>query len=657
MRIRTGLSRTSVRAIFVLCICLAATGVAHAATHWVSPTGAAAWGSCVGATPLSGASACSLAAANSNAAAGDLVYLRAGTYSTELKPAHSGSGTLPSGPFNFITFQAYTGETPTISTSGDGFDLTALSYIRIGGITFTLNGNGAFRLQNGSNHNEIDHCTFNSPNGYNMNFLINTNGGNWSTHNWIHDNTFITTGQAHGNAGTGCTDGGGDTMDIGVPYGTFGQSTDNDNNNTIENNIFDHAPHASTDNYGLYTVFRNNVYHNEPWSSGCTNTSIWPPTYSSNPNYTAYNGLYAHRNFQITEDYGRTATYVLVEGNRVGYAGINDTNGVGDNFDLAAPQNIVRYNFLYASMNNGLVFKYGWGGSNGGGGNGGTYNRVYNNTIYMSGYGYPKALNYISGNNSSPQAQSNMDTYAGSNSGVGNVVKNNLLYNGDGYTNWGTDFVSGSIGGTAPPYGVGDGWNDVSLAANNWCSGTQTVSPGPPAGACTAMGDPQFNNPDLSNPASTTLPDLSLKLTSGAIDGGTYLTTATNSGNSSTTLTVADALYFQDGTWGSDLARASAGRGGTFQADWIAIGTVSNTVKISSVTYGTYTAPTGTITLASPMTWSSGAHIWLYKKSDGAVVLYGTAPDYGASEFCTGGAGGTGAVAPPSCLQATVVVH
>ena len=583
---------------------------------------------------------------------------------------------------------AYTGETPNISTTGtgDGFDLMGLSYVRISGITFTLNGNGSFRIQQGANHNEIDNCTFNSPNGWNLSFLINANAtSSWATHNWIHDNTFTTSGSAHGNAGTGCTDGGGDTLDIGAPGGTWSQTTDLDNNNTIENNVFAHAPHANTDNYGEYTVFRNNVYHNEPWSSGCTNTSIWPPDFSQGtsayssstayalgnvvssganfyvsvqnsntgnavtntswwqsagtcsacvPNYSSYEGLYAHRNAQISEDYQRTATYVLVEGNRYGYSGINDTNGVGDNFDLAAPQNIVRFNFLYASMDNNLVFKYGWGDAVGSGGNGGTYNRVYNNTMYMGGYGYPLGLTctavmLAAGNESCPQSDANTDTYAGSNSGIGNVFKNNLLYSGDGYSTWGSDFISGAIEGSSPPYGVGNGWLDLSIpASNNWCSGPQPS--GTPAGACTASGNPNFNNPDLSNPASTTLPDLSLQSGSPAINGGTYLTTAINSGTSSTTLTVADALYFQDGTWGSDLSRPAAGLGGTMQADWIAIGTVTNVVQISSVTYGAYNAPAGTITLVSPMTWSNGAPIWLCKKSDGAVVLNGAAPNYGA---------------------------
>ena len=58
-----------------------------------------------------------------------------------------------------------------------------------------------------------------------------------------------------------------------------------------------------------------------------------------------------------------------------------------------------------------------------------------------------------------------------------------------------------------------------------------------------------------------------------------------------------------------------------------AIGQVSNTVQISSINYST-----NTITLSSPMTWANNTSVWLYKKSDGAVVLLGSAPDQGAYE-------------------------
>jgi hypothetical protein len=149
--------------------------------------------------------------------------------------------------------------------------------------------------------------------------------------------------------------------------------------------------------------------------------------------------------------------------------------------------------------------------------------------------------------------------------------------------------------------------------------------------ACTKDGDPKFRNPDFSSPqsqrlfsavhgyATTPLPDLSLQATSGAIDAGTNLTTAVSC--TGTALVVDDAGYFQDGTAGSDLAR-----GVTFFPDWIAIGTVSNVVQINAINYDT-----NTITLASAKTCANGDPVWLAKKSDGAGVLRGAAPDLGAA--------------------------
>jgi hypothetical protein len=619
--------------MLLFCICLTLPGVARAATYWVSPTGAAVWGSCTGATPLSGSAACSLATANSNAVAGDNVYFRGGTYNLAslaangITPSHSGTS-----PTAMITFAAYTGETPIFIGGSNGFWLDGNNYVRIKGITFS--NIGLFRIHNGSSHNEIASDTFQSTNGGETLLITGASNQNWVTNNWIHDNHFIVTGQANGVNGRGCTDGGGDVLNIGQSQGSYSNSADNDNNNTVENNFFEHAPHAVFDNYGMYTVFRNNIIHNEPWSSGCT-------TYTNAPTYTntTYNGLFAHRNFQITEDYNRTATYVLVEGNRSGHAGVNDRNDGADNFSLAAPQNIVRYNFFYNSMNPGLMFKYAWNYGLNGGGHGGTYNRVYNNSFYNNGNGYP--WGHTCSLSTCPWPDSNISLYV-SGSGEGNVLKNNLMYLSTSYTYWTSDVMDKG----APA----NGWSEVTGGVlSNWCTGAQTSS-----GGCSAYGDPKFTNPDISNVASKTLPDLSLQATSGAIDGGTYLTTATNSGSGSTTLTVPDTLYFQDGTWGSDLARASTGLGGTMQADWIAIGTVNNVVQIRSIARGTYNSPAGAITLASPMTWSTGAHIWLYKKSDGSVVLNGAAPDYGASEYSGTGAGG-GTVAPPTNVQ--VVVH
>lgn len=90
--------------------------VAWAATHYVSPSGASdgsAW-----AHSESISDPCTAAIAMTNAMAGDVVYFRGGTYSvaacstggfgSSLYPSNSGTAG------NYITFQAYPGETPII---------------------------------------------------------------------------------------------------------------------------------------------------------------------------------------------------------------------------------------------------------------------------------------------------------------------------------------------------------------------------------------------------------------------------------------------------------------------------------------------------------------------------------------------------------------
>ena len=611
-----------------------------ASTYWVSPTGAAAWASCAGATPLSGSAACSLATANANAAAGDLVYLRSGTYTqssggTGITPSNSGTSSS-----SMITFEGYPGDSsqPIISGGTYGIDLDGgNTYISVLSIEFLNQTTDWALITEGANHNQVANSTFevNIVEGAPTFFIGPESDLKFPTHNWVHNNQFIYAGSADGTQGKGCTDGGGDDMDIGQSGGTYGDTTgDMSNNNTIENNVFDHDPHAAIDGYGEYTVIRNNVFHNEPWSSGCTNTSNYSNTAYSN---SAYDGLYAHRDSQYSEDFGRNMTFNLFEGNRYGYAGINDTNDGAEDFDLATDGSIFRYNFLYASMGSCLQFKYQRNSGVGAGGNGGTYNRTYNNTFYDCGVGWPPATEAAGdgcNTDSCPFAAVAISNYDGAGSAAGNVLKNNLIYEPDslGLAMFGADAIDHSPGGSSPPFSPTISWSEFPTAVNNWCTKSQSSS-----GACSATGNPLFNNPDISNPSSTTLPDLSLQSTSGAIDKGTNLTVATNSGSNSTTLTVADAQYFQDGTWGSDLSRPSAGLGGTMQADWIAIGAVTNVVQISAITYGTYNNPAGTITLDSPMTWSNGAPVWLYKKSDGTQVLCGAAPDIGAFEYAGGG--------------------
>ncbi|MCK7532347.1 MAG: hypothetical protein MZV63_15605 [Marinilabiliales bacterium] len=122
-------------------------------------------------------------------------------------------------------------------------------------------------------------------------------------------------------------------------------------------------------------------------------------------------------------------------------------------------------------------------------------------------------------------------------------------------------------------------------------------------------GNPLFVDSDISNALSLTRPSLAIGSNSPCLRAGVALTTAIGSGTNSKNLVVADAMYFQDGSWGSSLS--------DIQPDWIAVGTVGNASEISSINYDTRV-----ITCATAISWTSGDSVWLYLKTQRASAFY-----------------------------------
>jgi len=572
-------------------------------SYWVSPAGTSAWNSAKSDSPLGSNACCSLKTACASAKAGDTVFLRGGTYSFSkeydniMAPANSGEA---GPPIRWIAFKNAPGEAPEIKgTPGMrmfGLVLEGNSYIKIDGITFDSVSDPA-AISSASHHVEVLNCTFrNCQHGFIMCEARAKSGGNdftaYVNHIWVHHNVFYRLAPG-GLEKDGTYREGGDAVRVGYPRGTGhggpGETKGENHHITIENNLIEYAGHACMDTYGTELVVKNNVIHNEPWRPA--EIGAKPPRYPPT-NYvnSAYENKWSHRCYQSSDDFCRDYTHNLIEGNRIGHAGPNPNNNGAQAMDLASPKNIFRYNSLYNAMESGLLFKYKKEPNGGNGGNGGTDNRVYNNTIFHNGYGYPfyQTCKYPV----CPMDLGGISYYTPKTGG--NVIKNNIICDNHSFSLYKWDISPQN--------------NAINTITNNFQ---------------TSDGDPLFVNPDLSQPTSRTLPDLNLKAGSPAIDGGTNLTVATGSGNQSKTLIVEDALYFQDGTWGSDLAR-----GVTLFPDWIAIGDVDKAVQIASIDYAK-----NTITLATPMTWSENARIWLYKKSDGTRVLYGKAPDIGAYEY------------------------
>lgn len=545
--------------IFVLVVItlLSFASAAFAGTYWVSPNGTALWSNCANATPLNGISACSIATANASADAGDIVNFRAGTYSgIKIEPSNSGTAQKK------IIFQAYNGETVIINNvqSDDGaLHLNGVDYIVVDGITFDKNWRMA-HIEGGSNYNEIKNCTFsNSVTGHQGGFdlyTINATEHTANTHNWIHNNIMHNGGYTTAR----CNDEG-----WVVTIGTDAAYKDDlSNYNTFENNTIYYGSHHAFKSKTRYNVIRNNFMHNEtgfPASSACEAALSVGPS-----------GEYGNRVLTVLDDQntGTPDTYVLIENNRLGEAGFPSDGNGAFNLVIGGGRVIARYNTVFNSPDTNLYFRSS--------GNTADDNRVYNNTFYHSGYDSTSRT-------SSGWTRRGVWVQANAED---NVMINNIIY--DNINNR-EIFVDAKV--------------KKFTNINNWITST---------------GDPKFVNTDLSNPMSTTLPDLSLQRGSGAINAGTYLTQTNGSGTNSTTLVVDDAMFFQDGTWGSSLSK--------IQADWIAIGTVTNRVQLSSINYSK-----NTITLASPKTWSDNAKIWLYKDSSGHTVLWGSAPDIGAHEF------------------------
>jgi hypothetical protein len=539
-------------------------------TYWASPTGTASWGSARSRSPLSGAFCCSLSTANTNVRPGDTVCLRGGLYNTHIYPASSGtSGSR-------ISYRAYNGElvvirntTTTYSTYYHGVCLIARSYITVAGVKVDnpLEKVGRlgrpFMITKGGSYNELKDCEFDGNGGGAIQIWRGSPDYPPATHNWIHGCTIHSTGSLVYDGIV--NDSGG--MQIGVP--SYDRSS---SYNTIEDCTFYSGGHHNLETFTQYNVIKNCYFHHE--GSIPNNTGKQPAFGPDSINPADAEGLWGNRNVQI-EGNGATdpGVFNLIEGNRFGHSGPPPDDDGGDGISIAAPKNIFRFNYIFNSLNNGILMKSSYQGS-------ADNNRIYNNTIYKSG-------RYKNSGPSWGWQGYNLRWY-GRYVRTGNVIINNLM----------------NTHGGRMDMNVNDGINRIE---NNWL---------------TANGDPLFTDTDVSDPTAKTRPGLSLKGNSPCIDIGTHLTRTKGSGSNSTKLVIDDALFFQDGTWGSALTHAV-----THFPDWIAIGTVGNIVKILFVDYAT-----NTIILASPMTWPARAKIWLYSDSNGRRVLYGRAPDIGAYE-------------------------
>ena len=371
-------------------------------TYWASPDGQAVWTSCRGDLPLNGPSACALSTANTNASAGDTVYLRGGTYSgQEIRP--SNSGTFES---NRIVFANYNQENVLIRDSAYGIYIYKKSYITVNGINF-YSLRRFMRIYAG-HHNTISYCNFDqrSPeSGDWVGALIaddpydDTSASENSTHNWVHHCSFYR--WVYG----AYDEHRGGLLDIGS-----WSAGDDSSYNLIEYNTFAYGGHHTIGVYSKYNVIRNNYIHNE------TNPDNW--------DFEGYRGA-------ITE--GPSAGFCLYEGNRFGFS---KYSGMA----LRSPNSIFRFNTFYQNGSGAIQVV-----SSQAGVDHADYNHIYHNSFYHNGHqatdpGFQGGMYFANWSGVSP---------------VGNVVKNNTFY----------DNKNGSISyeGQVDPQEIENNWDQNDL--------------------------------------------------------------------------------------------------------------------------------------------------------------------------------------------------
>jgi hypothetical protein len=357
--------------------------------------------------------------ANQVLEAGDMVYIRAGTYSitgSGIDPANTGTSGLP------ITYSNYNDEEVEFIGDSDGcfaVDLnsdygTIRSYIIVKGMTFTNFYRHMWILR--GSHNEIAYCKFQGL------YPRADNGTAWrgstiyrnAQYNHIHHNIFSDYGHFL------------NENDNGVVFELGNEYADDDNTsyNLIEYNTLYHGGHHVMGVGGNHNVVRNNYFHNEAWWED--NGNIWG------------NRIMFFAGFPND---GRN----LFEGNRVAYGGETVEPGQigGSGGTLATSNNIIRKNMYYQCLIYGTYLTIYSGGAC-------RYNKIYNNVYWYNGHSTtgPEKENWVWSLSHAIKCNEGDNVRD-------NALKNNIFYENRNY-----------YGADMPIIGT-----DLQIISNNWKGG------------------------------------------------------------------------------------------------------------------------------------------------------------------------------------------
>jgi len=407
------------RAIFIALAILAFAAPLWATDKYVDDDGAAAWGDC-GAPAKSGASACSLGTANTNASAGDTVFMRAGTYTTAIMPTNAGTDAD-----NRIVYIAYQSEDATISRTGTGVSITQTDWIKISGVSVigTLAGGAC--------------CDSGPGDCYNISWFVQMSLSDY----WWFENMYFENGSTWEGIHIANSDYGklsGSTVIGGLDTGEAIELEAGSNHNVIEGNTIQDGYHsllATKDS--THTVVRNNDFYNQyhnaiSFSNGSTDTLFEDNTMYDSYGWNAANNCRGTQGDRDMQPYDRDSIeHKSTSGNTM-FRGISRRN-------------------IIANSSHGPF--------------GGSYSsllKIYSNTMYANWRGYRNNLSFPVGpsdyknNIATGSTGYNIDTYMSG----GNEM--NFTYN----IVWGGD-KGDKVFWQGAEYADIDAWETASSYASN----------------------------------------------------------------------------------------------------------------------------------------------------------------------------------------------
>jgi len=364
-----------------------------------------------------------------------------------------------------------------------------------------------------------------------------------STYNRITHCIFSRYGNESGSAGA--WDDNGCILDIGND-----NSVDTSDHNLVANSTFFHGGHHILGVYANYNVVRNNTFHNEEWYE-CHRPEI--------------GDLCGDRDVILNTSDPDGNIRNVIEDNFIVFAGVPPDQVSSAGLSVRTQYNIVRRNVFYFCDSSGVALSV--DGSNH---NDASNNYIYNNVFYHNGY---LLLDDWDPRKNGLMLARWVDD-AGHNSMTNVAIKNNIFHENNLHAIY--------------YYYVDEA---EQVVADNW----------------EEQGDPGFVDlTGQADPFDFTVFDFHLMPNSPCVDNGGFLTSATNSGDNSTSLQVEDAGYFSDGR-------------GVVAGDIIQMEGQTATAAISAIDYGA-----NTITLQTPLSWQAGTGV--------SLPYFGDKPDQGAHE-------------------------